>query len=282
MYNRGYLIERLYRALQRQTVQDFEWVVVNDGSLDDTHERMEDILACKNRAFEILYIHTQNGGKHRAINRGVKKAKGEWFFIVDSDDYPVDNAVEMILAWVKDLPAHFAGVGFSCLKPQGGIIGTTFKGDYLDAFSTERVKYGITGDKKEVWRTALMRQYPFPAFEGENFLTEVTVWFAFSQAGHPVRWVNQGLAVCEYLKDGLSAKALELSKKNFNGYTYAVKLSLSCYLPVFERMKIVGNYIYTGKLIGKKISGMRQDVHAGRVESIVSYLLCKGKKWIRK
>ncbi len=84
------------------------------------------------------------------------------------------------------------------------------------------------------------------------------------------------------MKDGLSAKALELSKKNFNGYTYAVKLSLSCYLPVFERMKIVGNYIYTGKLIGKKISGMRQDVHAGRVESIVSYLLCKGKKWIRK
>ena len=101
-YNRGYIIDNLYKSLLAQTSKDFEWVVVDDGSRDDTDVYFEKITAEEN-PFKITYKKVANGGKHRAINHGVQAASGEYFFIVDSDDYLLPDAVEKILSWLASL-----------------------------------------------------------------------------------------------------------------------------------------------------------------------------------
>ena len=169
-YNRGYIIENLYRSLQRQSYRNFEWLVVDDGSTDDTEQRFSSFMLEEND-FPIRYIKTENGGKHRAINRGLKETKGELFFIVDSDDYIVDDALEWVDKTEKSLPSDrstYCGIcglrGYSLTEP----IGSTFTGDILDIPSLERSKYQIEGDKAEVYYTDILRRYPFPEFEGEK------------------------------------------------------------------------------------------------------------------
>ena len=97
-YNRAYIIETLYRSLQRQTYRDFEWLVVDDGSADNTKELFE-TWQQEDNFFPIRYVKQENGGKCRAINHGLELADGELFFTVDSDDYLTDDALEKVAAW---------------------------------------------------------------------------------------------------------------------------------------------------------------------------------------
>ncbi len=210
-YNRGYIIENLYRSLQRQTYKNFEWVVIDDGSSDNTEELFRKWTMEEND-FKITYQKTENGGKHRAINRGLKIAKGELFFIADSDDYLTDNALEISDKVEKSIPEkekkNFAGVcgrdGFSPAEP----VGTSFHGkEYLDITSLERKKHKIEGDKKEIFYTEVLRKYPFPEFEGEKFLTENIVWSRIAHDGYKLRFFNDIIYICDYLPDGLSVNA---------------------------------------------------------------------------
>ena len=110
-YNRAYIIETLYRSLQRQTYRDFEWLVVDDGSADNT-KALFDAWQQEDNFFPIRYIKQENGGKCRAINHGLKLAQGELFFTVDSDDYLTDDALEKVAAWDAELPDKAQYCGF--------------------------------------------------------------------------------------------------------------------------------------------------------------------------
>ena len=101
-YNRGYIIENLYKSLQKQTFTDFEWLVVDDGSIDNTEE-LFDRWKKEDNNFNIRYYKKENGGKCRAINYALDKAKGELFFTVDSDDYLTNDALEKINKWENEL-----------------------------------------------------------------------------------------------------------------------------------------------------------------------------------
>lgn len=219
-YNRAYIISVLYKSLCRQSFTDFEWVVVDDGSTDNTEELITSFIAEKR--LDISYVKVPNGGKHRAINRGVELAKGELFFIVDSDDYLTDNALQRIDEVEKTIPAeekpHFCGVcglkGYSAER----IVGSTFKGETLDCTILDRKKHGISGDKAEVFYTAVMKKYPFPVFEGENFLTEAVVWHRMAADGLKLRFFNETVYICDYLPDGLSANMGEKVRRSPCGY----------------------------------------------------------------
>lgn len=219
-YNRGYIIENLYHSLQRQVMKDFEWIVIDDGSTDDTENQFKTILSEKND-FPITYRKVSNGGKHRAINKGVQMAKGELFFIVDSDDYLTDDALERIVAVEEGIPIEkkkfFAGVCGVKAYSKEKIIGTTFEGEYLDITSLERPKYHVTGDKAEVFYTDLLRKYPFPEFAGENFVTECVVWDRIAFDGYKLRFFNDIIYICDYLPDGLTAQGDSLFNKNPKG-----------------------------------------------------------------
>ena len=119
-YNRAYLLPRLYQSLKAQTVTNFEWLIVDDGSTDDTQQVIQRWAEQENK-FSIRYTRVENGGKHRAINLGVQLARGELFFIVDSDDALAPNAMERINFWRNSIrgSSEFAGVSGTCITFDG-------------------------------------------------------------------------------------------------------------------------------------------------------------------
>ena len=220
-YNRAYTLPKLWESLKRQTVFDFEWLIVDDGSIDHTEELVLQWISEEN-PFEIRYYRKENGGKHRAINFALSRAKGELFFIVDSDDCLPDTAIKTILQMRNTLPVQsveqYAGIAGCKGYFSGQMVGTTFAGETLDCTSIERAKHGIEGDKAEVFFTEVLCRYPFPEFEGEKFVTEATVWDRMALDGYLLRYFNKVIYLCEYLEDGLTHQGLDLYYRNPKGY----------------------------------------------------------------
>lgn len=245
-YNRAYIIDKLYKSLLDQTCKDFEWVVVDDGSTDNTEDYFNAILKNSN-PFDITYVKQQNGGKHRAINHGVRLAKGEVFFIVDSDDYLLDNAIEKLIHWVKNLDnTHkWAGVsgarGYSSNKPIGGAYENA---QFIDAKNTERQKYNLFGDKAEAYFTDVLKRYPFPEFDGENFITEEVVWNAIARDGYYLRWYKDIIYICDYLEDGLTKSGNAIFLKNPKGVLYWTKIQLQAFPKGIKKRFSIVNRCY--------------------------------------
>ncbi|MFB5197826.1 glycosyltransferase family 2 protein [Neobacillus sp. KR4-4] len=231
-YNRGYLLEKLYQSLQQQTFTDFEWLVIDDGSKDSTEDLIEKWVNEKN-SFPIRYKKVPNGGKHRAINMATDQANGELFFIVDSDDYLTEDALESIVRWEKTLPDKklFCGVSGNRGKSINDFLGTTFEGEYIDATSLERNKFNITGDKAEVFYTDILKNYKFDEFEGEKFISEATVWDRMANDGFNIRWFNKTIYICNYLNDGLTQNIDEIFAKNPKGTACYINQQIKFYKP---------------------------------------------------
>lgn len=205
-FNRKELIERLYQSLLNQSQKNFEWLVVDDGSTDDTEFFFKELL-CNNQPFPIRYIKQENGGKHRAINRGTKEAKGELFFNVDSDDILIEDAIERINQWVSTLDTTHKWAGIAGLRGTSNtdVIGKRNNfAPFIDAKNTERRQNNLEGDKAEIYFTEVLRKYPFPEFPGENFISEEVVWNAIARDGYYLRWFNEIIYICNYLEGGLT------------------------------------------------------------------------------
>ena len=204
-YNRRQFIDRLYQSLLSQAEKCFEWIVVDDGSTDDTEEYFSKLLS-KPQPFTIRYIKQENGGKHRAINRGVQNANGEFFFIVDSDDTLLPNAIEKTNQWATTIDTSHKWCGIAGLRgyTEKKVIGQQLYTDFIDAKNTERRKYNLLGDKAEVYFTEVLKKYPFPEIPGENFISEEIVWNAIARDGYYLRWFNEIIYICSYLEGGLT------------------------------------------------------------------------------
>lgn len=182
-YNRADLLPRLYKSLCEQTCKDFEWLIVDDGSKDNTKEVVE--LWLNNKDFPIYYYQKNNGGKHTAINMGVELAKGELFFIADSDDFLPPNAIAIVMDVWNGLKSYstvrtmneFGGVCGLDGYEDGRIIGSGLPKDIIDISYTQiRDRYSVTGDMKEVYVTSVMKEFPFPEIDGERFCSEALIW----------------------------------------------------------------------------------------------------------
>ena len=229
-YNRRYIIENLYRSLQIQSFNDFEWLVVDDGSSDNTEELFE-IWSKENNNFEIRYYKKENGGKHRAINYGLDKAKGKLFFTVDSDDYLTDDALEKINAWEKSLDKSkkFAGIVANRGYEKNKTINNYFEEDYLDLDLMQMYTYSengkrvLSGERALIFYTDIHRLYKYPEFKGEKFMTEAVVWNRMAHDGYLVRYYNDIIWIFEYLDDGLTKAGNKLFLDNPRGYTLWLK-----------------------------------------------------------
>lgn len=225
IYNRAYIVSQLYQSLLRQTNFDFEWLIIDDGSTDNIAELADQWLKCT-KEFEVRFYQQPNGGKHRAINKGVQLAKGDAFLIVDSDDYLMDDAIDTVLNYWSQIKnsTEFAGVSGLRMYPNMQIIGGRPQFDeYVDATNLERTEYGLDGDKAEVYKTDILKKFPFPEFRGETFVTESVVWNELAYQGYKIRWFNKGIVVCEYLEDGLTANSSSFFIQNPRGW--AISLS---------------------------------------------------------
>ncbi len=221
IYNRKYIIRRLYESLCEQTDKRFEWIVIDDGSTDNVYELLEKWQK-QTHDFPIKIKKVKNGGKHRAINMGVQMAETEAFFIVDSDDYLTDDAVEFINLHFPEIEndESFAGIsGLRCSYLNDTIIGgrPDFS-DYVDSTNLERKKYGLEGDKAEIYKTRCLKKFPFPEYENENFITEAIVWDKIAYNKLKVRWFNKAIYCCEYLSDGLTHQGRDIFRRNPIGW----------------------------------------------------------------
>lgn len=232
-YNRKNLLNNLYMSLKRQTNKQFEWIIIDDASDDGTDKLVEQWIKETN-AFPIYFERQNHGGKHRAINRGIDIASGDFFFIVDSDDMLTNNAIELVLSWIGEInDKSVIGVAGLCVFKNGKICGGNFEtgeSKYITASNLERIKYGLNGDKAEVYKTEILKENKFPTFEDEYFITEAVCWNAIASKGGKLNWYNKPIYVCEYLDGGLSktgANEIPGRLKNFKGYCYYINQSLT-------------------------------------------------------
>lgn len=209
-YNRAYIIAKLYESLLSQTVKEFEWLVVDDGSTDNTENLIRSFII--DNKISVRYIKQANGGKYRAINRGACEAKGELFFIVDSDDILSNNAVERLLFHYNNIrdDSSFAGVSGLKVTPCGQKVGGGSDYTILDCTSFDfRYMHNIKGDMAEAVRTDILKLYPFPEIDGEKFCAESMIWNKIAQR-YKLRYFHEKIYICDYLTDGLTANSVKL------------------------------------------------------------------------
>jgi glycosyltransferase involved in cell wall biosynthesis len=228
-YNREILLKRLYQSLIEQKSKNFEWIIVDDESTDDTAKIVGEWIR-EEHTFPISYHRQNHGGKHRALNKGFRMARGIYFFIVDSDDYLTEDAIEKVERWGKVVEnendiAGVSGLRISNGQILGGIPDEMQKNGWIEAGNLERGKYGLWGDKAEAYKVQILRQHPFPEFAGEDFVTEAVCWDAIASEGYKIRWYGEAIYECEYLEDGLTrteANGIKGHINNYKGFCYYV------------------------------------------------------------
>lgn len=252
-YNRAYTLDYLYSSLLRQTNKDFEWLIVDDGSTDNTAVIVEKYIK-EESSFTIRYYRKENGGKHTAINKGVELAKGSLFFIVDSDDQLMPDAIERLYYWEQTIrdKKGFAGVAGNKGDLEGKLLGTTFSGEYIYANNLERKEKNILGDKAEAYYTHILREYPFPVIEGENFITESIIWDRIGAAGLKICWFNEVIYLVEQRKDGLIAQGNLRFANNPKGYALSVLQTMEIFHSNWRDRLYAGFYFY--ETIKEKVS----------------------------
>lgn len=209
-YNRAYILPALYESLCYQTCKDFEWIIVDDGSTDNTEKLVKSWLS--ELIFPIHYIRQKNGGKHRAINRGVQEANGELFFIVDSDDILPSDSVERIINQYASIKGDASFGGVCGLKAyfNGEKVGGECDFGLLDCTSIDfRFKLNMRGDMAEVIRTSVLKEFPFPEIDNEKFCPEALVFNRIALK-YKLRYFYERIYLCEYLEDGLTASIVKI------------------------------------------------------------------------
>ncbi len=222
-YNRAYILPQAYESLKAQTCKDFEWIITDDGSTDETCELVRR-WQHEDNGFSLVYNPMSHVGLPRAINSGVKKASGAWFMRLDSDDWLVPHAVERVLQWLTEIEdrEEYVGVGFAKSQPDGRFMKDQTPlidpaVGYVDATNIERAKYHLDMDMCEAERTSLLRKFPHQCWPGETFAPEQLNHNAIALAGYKYRWRAEKLYICDYLMDGLT-QSDSIVKRNPMGY----------------------------------------------------------------
>lgn len=196
-FNRAHTLHRVYNSLKVQTYRDFEWLIIDNGSTDNTSKLVEQ-WQIENQ-FSIRYIYQENGGKHIAFNKGVKIAKGELFVNLDSDDACVPNALERFKYHWDTIPSdrkeQFTAVTCLCQDEKGQLVGNLFPLDITDSDSLEiRYRFKVKGDKWGCHRTDILRKFPFPEQIQRTYIPECIVWKRIARE-YKIRYVNEILRI---------------------------------------------------------------------------------------
>lgn len=244
-YNRASTLPRLYASLVHQTLRDFEWVIVDDGSIDGTEALVEGWLI--EAPFSIRFFTQIHGGKHRAFNRGICEAQGEMFVPTGSDDWLSPFALERLAAIWESIPSgdrmRFCGIGVLSCYEDGQIVGSSYGKGLCDASFLEMTLTGrISGDRWGFMRTAVLRSFPYPEIPGEDFVPDGLVWLRIS-GPLLMRFVDEPLRFVEYRDDGLSKNLVGIRARNPQGVCLYYHEMLSRDISVQCRFRSQSNLI---------------------------------------
>lgn len=226
-FNRARTLGRTYESLCRQTCKDFEWLVIDDGSQDNTRELVENWIG--ERKIPIRYIYQQNRGMHGAHNTAYRNISTELNTCIDSDDYMPDDAVGKIIGfWRKYGSDKYAGIIGLDRSEDGGTIGTSFPEGMSSTTLTNFYAHGGRGDKKLVYRTEVIRNYPeYPIFEGEKYVG-LAYKYMLIDRDYELLTLNEPLVIVDYQTDGSSASMYRQYWLNPKGFAFYRKNEMIC------------------------------------------------------
>ena len=241
-YNRAYVLKQSYDSLCRQTCKDFVWLIVDDGSSDNTKEIVEKWMANDN-GFEIRYVYKQNGGMHTGHNKAYELIDTELNVCIDSDDFMPDDAVELIVNfWKENKDSSSSGILALDVYKNGQVIGkelpnkksTTLSGYYQN---------GGQGDKKLIYRTEIINKYPpYPEFEEEKFVP-LDYKYLLADQDYELLIMNKPVCVVEYMEDGSSKNMLRQYYKNPRGFAFMRKVHMKYDKEFLKKFKTCVHYV---------------------------------------
>ncbi|HHW37916.1 MAG TPA: glycosyltransferase family 2 protein [Bacillales bacterium] len=218
-YNRAYCLHNCYQSLKRQTCKDFVWLIIDDGSTDHTKDLVQEWI--NENSIEIRYQWQENQGMHGAHNTAYELMDTELNVCIDSDDYMPNDAVEKILSfWNRFGSKDVSGIIGLDAFHDGKIIGTRLPED-KDTSTLFHLynKYGVTGDKKLVYRTELTKRYPYPVFKDEKYVGLAYKYYMLDKQ-FELLLMNEVICCVEYLPDGSSLNMLKQYRKNPKGFSF--------------------------------------------------------------
>lgn len=258
-YNRAYVLPRLYESLCRQSSKDFVWLIVDDGSTDNTEHIVSKWIA--ENIIEIQYYKKDNGGKMRAYNYGVRLCKTPLFACEDSDDYMPDSAVEEICSfWNNNYKGetNIAGmIAYAVMTSKNNeciTIRHRFPNRTSGKMCSLYRRDGFSGETFIVFRTEVINKYPFPEIDGEKFITEAVVYERIDKK-YDMLYCDKFFSIYEYQPDGYTQNAASLYLKNPKGW--AEYYNTLCELwddeySLRERIKVLTYYIVFSKIAREK------------------------------
>lgn len=224
-YNRVHTLVRTYQSLCQQTCKNFEWLIIDDGSSDNTAEVVNEWI--KEADFKIGYIYQENQGMHGAHNTAYKNITTELNTCIDSDDYMPCDAVENIISfWKKHKNSKYAGLIGLDQREDKSIIGTSFPLNLKETTLTDFYAKGGRGDKKLVYRTDIIKNYPeYPIFEGERYVGLAYKYMLIDQ-DYKLLTLNKPLVTVEYQADGSSNMMWRQYWNNPKGFAFFRKTEM--------------------------------------------------------
>lgn len=222
-YNRAHTLPRLYESLVSQTNKNFVWLIIDDGSKDNTEALVKAWV--EEGRIEIEYIKKENGGKHTAIDLSNQVCKTEYINCIDSDDYISEDSTEVLLRYLDEVSLDSSLCGIVARKSH--FDGNPFSKSFPESpekllFCELASRYGYTQDTNLIFKTELIKQFHFPVFEGEKFVTESVFYNQFI-LDYKMLAIPELLYLAEYQPDGYTNQGMNLFFKNPKGFLYFLK-----------------------------------------------------------
>ena len=221
-YNRAYILPQCYESMKRQSCKDFVWLVVDDGSTDNTRQLVQ-LWQNEDNGFNLRYVYQENQGMHGAHNLAYANIETELNTCIDSDDYMPDDAVKKIVEFWMTCCRDETISGFLALDAyeNGEIIGTRFPPNIERASSYDYYfRYGVKGDKKFILRSDLTKRYPYPLFRGEKYVNLATK-YSLLDIDYKLLNTNEVVCIVKYLADGSTQNMYSQYMKNPKGFAYS-------------------------------------------------------------
>jgi glycosyltransferase involved in cell wall biosynthesis len=220
-YNRSHLLDRLYKSLKEQTCNDFNWLIIDDGSSDDTYLKVQEFES--EGLVELKYIkHTENRGMLEAHNTAYSSIESPYAMCIDSDDYLLPDSVELVLESFHQVEAenNIAGIiGLDISHSDSRVIGDQFpQGLEHSTFSELKFKYKIKGDKKFAYKMEVIKQFPaFPSYSNERF-PAAGYLYRLIDTKYKLKILNKPLCIVDYQADGNTAMKVRQYLKSPNAF----------------------------------------------------------------
>jgi glycosyltransferase involved in cell wall biosynthesis len=237
-YNRAYCLHQCYESLKMQTSTNFIWLIIDDGSSDNTQELVASWI--NENKVEIMYYWQENQGMHAAHNTAYQLIGTELNVCIDSDDYMPNYAIEKIIHfWEKYGSEKVSGIIGLDSTYEGNIIGSEFPSKLKQTTLFHLYnKHGVTGDKKLVYRTDLTRNYVYPVFPEEKYVGLAYKYYKIDQQ-YEMLLMNEIICCVEYLPDGSSLNMLNQYRRNPKGFAFyrkeLMKLPFGSFLFKFKQ-----------------------------------------------